>query len=195
VHLGDVGRRRDLAGADRPDRLIGDDELALALAGLRSEPRSCPETTSIWAPAARCSSLSPTQTIACRPWRSAASALARTDSFDSRCSARRSLWPTMTRRAPTSFSMAAETEPVQAPLSLPWQSCAPIGMPPARARAGAISVKGGQMATSTPAWPLAAAAIWLISLSAPSDPFIFQLPTTSLRRTLCSSTTLDFRAA
>ena len=29
MHLGDVGRGGDLAGADRPDRLVGDDQLAL----------------------------------------------------------------------------------------------------------------------------------------------------------------------
>jgi hypothetical protein len=35
VHLGDVGGGGGVAGADRPDRLIGDDDLALAFRALR----------------------------------------------------------------------------------------------------------------------------------------------------------------
>ena len=51
VHLGDVGRRRDLAGADRPDRLVGDDQLALLpVVGQRAGEHGA-STTSTWSPA------------------------------------------------------------------------------------------------------------------------------------------------
>jgi hypothetical protein len=61
-----------------------------------------------------------------------------------------------------------------------------MARPGARRAAGAIRVKGGQMATSTPGFASAAAAIASSSASAASEPFIFQLPATSLRRTFLS---------
>src|SRR5436190_2004931 len=54
--------------------------------------------------------------------------------------------------------------------------------PPERVKAGAIRVKGGQMATSTPPVSRAPWAIGASSDSAAIEPFIFQLPATSLRR-------------
>jgi hypothetical protein len=48
--------------------------------------------------------------------------------------------------------------------------------------AGPIRVKGGQSATSTPGVCFAAAPIAETSASAARLPFIFQLPTISLRR-------------
>ena len=64
MHLGDVGRRRDLAGADRPDRLVGDDQLALLpLVGQRAGELARDDRRDA-RPPARSASLSPTQTIA-----------------------------------------------------------------------------------------------------------------------------------
>ena len=64
VHLLRDLRGRGAAGADRPDRLVGDHELAARASGTSARlPASCPATTSIVRPASRSSSDSPTQTI------------------------------------------------------------------------------------------------------------------------------------
>ena len=124
------------------------------------------------------------QTIAVRPPAISATALAWTSASVSCWSARRSLWPTMTRVAPASFSIATDTQPVCAPLSRSCTSCAPMATPVSRATAAAIRVKGGHTATSTDGWARAASAMPSSSASAASVPFIFQLPATSLRRAI-----------
>jgi hypothetical protein len=181
VHLGHVGRRRGAAGADRPDRLVGDDQLGIAAQLGKRTGELAGDSLDRFARLAL-ASVSPTQTIACRPWASAASPLARISSSLSRWCSRRSEWPTMTSLAPASLSIAAETLPVWAPLTSVWQSWAPMARPPDRATAEGMSVKGGQIATSTPDAARAAAAIGASSAKAARLPFIFQLPATSLRR-------------
>ncbi len=69
----------------------------------RVSPRSCS------------SRVSPTQMIARRPARAAASALAWTSASVSPISVRRSEWPTITAVAPASRSISAEILPVKAP--------------------------------------------------------------------------------
>ena len=74
MRVGGDFRRGRLAGADRPDRLVGDQDLGKLLR--RSSRRCRPgndraSTASVW-PASRCSSVSPTQTIGVSPASSAA---------------------------------------------------------------------------------------------------------------------------
>ena len=95
-HVGDIGRRRRLAGPDRPDRLIGDDGVGGGGAG-RDRARDLDPTTSSALPASRCSSVSPTQTIdPDRPGMRGGAALAETSASSSPWFWRRSEWPTMT---------------------------------------------------------------------------------------------------
>src|SRR3546814_2997333 len=63
----------------------------------------------------------------------------------------------MTVGAPASTSIGAATQPVCAPQSASWQSCAPIGSPGATRAAASISVNGTHTATSTPSCAAAAA--------------------------------------
>ena len=63
MHLGDIGRRGGLAGADRPDRLVGDDGIGRRSRRPGIEPVELRPTTSSALPASRCSSVSPTQMI------------------------------------------------------------------------------------------------------------------------------------
>ena len=111
--------------------------------------------------------------------RRSASALAFTSASLSHWPCRRSEWPTIENVAPASFAIGAEMQPVCAPLSAAWTSSAPIGKD-ARAAAGAISVAGTAIATSTRG--SSAAPIPSSSARLASDPFIFQFPATSLRR-------------
>ena len=67
-------------------------------------------------PSSRCSSVSPTQMMGCRPASSAASTLRFTVKSVSPKYCRRSEWPMMTYFTPRSFSMSADTSPVYAPL-------------------------------------------------------------------------------
>ena len=70
---------RDLAGADRPDRLVGDREVGLAReSSAAARRRAAPRRSQPHRPASRTSRLSPTQRITPRPHASAASALALT---------------------------------------------------------------------------------------------------------------------
>ena len=125
MDLGDIRRCRRQAGSDRPDRLVGDRPdwrrsrrpAASRRAGGRALQGSC-------RPRAR-RAVSPMQTMAVKPARQAACALARTSASVS-WSARRSEWPTITACAPASASISAEMSPVRAPDGSAWQSCAPI---------------------------------------------------------------------
>ena len=58
---------RDLAGADRPDRLIGDDQLAAPPIRREASRRAVGRRPGYASPASRCASLSPTQTIVTKP--------------------------------------------------------------------------------------------------------------------------------
>jgi hypothetical protein len=93
----------------------------------------------------------------------------------------------MTRLAPASTSIGAATDPVKAPDADAWQSCPPTAAPGAAATIAPISVNGGQSATSTEECASAAAKIAFASPSAAVSPFIFQLPTTYLRRVIAHS--------
>src|SRR3546814_17582087 len=70
------------------------------------------------------------------------------------------------------------------------QSCPPTVPPSGSAAIAPINVKGGHSATSTPEWARAAAKIAPASPSASVSPFIFQLPTTYLRRALMLSSSI-----
>ena len=155
ICLGIVGRRR-AAGADRPDRLVGDDQLARPARRSRppSAARTWPSTLSSVSPASRSSSVSPTHTIGVIPWRwmaadllghhlvGLAEQLAPFAVADDDV-ARRRAW----RGTP------ATTSPVNAPLSSQWQCWAPRAN---RSLSASItvctlrmSVNGGWMLTST----------------------------------------------
>lgn len=56
----------------------------------------------------------------------------------------------MVKRAPASFTIPAETQPVWAPESRSCTSSAPIDRLGTRSAAGAIKVKGTAIATSMP---------------------------------------------
>ena len=167
MHLGDVGGGGDLAGADRPDRLVGDDQLALLpIVGERAgELRRRPRAT--WPPAARSASDladaddgdEAAASAPPRPWRGPSASL-------SCCSARRSLWPTMTSRAPASLIIAdRDAAGMGAALRRVAILARRSTRPPERVTAGAIRVKGGQIATSTPPAARAASAIGASSAS------------------------------
>ena len=85
VGLGDVGRGRRQAGADRPDRLVGDHQVG----GGRAVRQRAVELAARRRRASRRRRarprVSPTQTIAVRPARQAACALARTSASVSLC--------------------------------------------------------------------------------------------------------------
>ena len=133
-------------GADRPDRLVRHHHRS-ALPASGQLPFSCPSSTSMVRPAARCASVSPMHSTTSKPAASPAAALARTRASVSPSPCRRSEWPTMTAVAPASFSIGAAIEPVKAPLASWWQSWPPTTRPvPATARAtSAITVNGGKM--------------------------------------------------
>ena len=90
----------------------------------------------------------------------------------------------MARRAPASASIGAATDPVKAPEADAWQSCPPTAAPGAAVAMAPINVNGGQSATSTEECVSAAAKIAFASPSIAVSPFIFQLPTTYLRRVI-----------
>ena len=70
--------------------------------------------------------------------------------------------------------MAADTQPVWAPLAFAWQSCPPIFTPPAETiTARSTRVNGGAIHRLRAPAP----AISAISATASPVPFIFQLPT------------------
>jgi hypothetical protein len=105
-------RRCGLAGADRPDRLVGDDDAVDALVEQLDRRAELAPDDRLGLPASRSASVSPTQTIGTRPCLSAAAAFCATSRSLSPCSARRSEWPTMTWQQPNSASIAAEISPV-----------------------------------------------------------------------------------
>ena len=116
MDLGDVGEGRRTAGADRPDRLIGDREVGRRRARRqRARKLARHHVERLAAHRARPASRR------CRGWRRARRArgfaLARTTASLSPCSARRSEWPRMTKRQPASCSIGALISPVCAPLS------------------------------------------------------------------------------
>ena len=78
VHLGHIGRGRRQAGADGPHGLIGDDRGRRPWRLRASSPPPAPARWQASCRALRWSMVSPTQTMATRPARCAASALART---------------------------------------------------------------------------------------------------------------------
>ena len=126
VHLGDVSQRRREPGADRPDRLVGDDELAAGRAvGQRARELAADDVER--RPASRSASVSPTQTIATSPARQRRRGLARARRRRSpcgRCGARNGR---RSRRAPRHpLSISAEMSPVKAPAGSAWQSWPPI---------------------------------------------------------------------
>ena len=84
-------------------------------------PASWRETTSSVRPPSRSCSVSPTQTMGSSPAESTALAFRFTPSSVSPNSWRRSEWPRITYRQPTSFSMGADTSPVNAPCGSAWQ--------------------------------------------------------------------------
>ena len=128
VGCGHFRRGRRLAGADRPDRFVGDHQLGRRRSGRHAALELGLEHASVL-PASRSASVSPMQTIGSSPARHAASALARTMASVSPQSVRRSEWPTMTWLAPASRSISADISPVWAPLALAWQSCPPTSRP------------------------------------------------------------------
>ena len=121
-HRPDVLDGRRLGRADRPDRLVGDDERAVGRAGegvaqLRDRARGG------FGGSTRSSS--PMHSTGRRPLRSAAAVFARTTSSVSPNSRRRSAWPISTTPTPTSASSAGLTSPVNGPESSAAASCAP----------------------------------------------------------------------
>ena len=136
MHLRDVTRARRAAGADRPDRLVGDHDVAglavrhragelprhdserLAGIALASRSRRCRRS-----PSARRGAPPP-------PWRARARRV-------SPWSVRRSECPTITAVAPASLSISAEISPVCAPEAFGWQSWPPISERGLRCRASA----------------------------------------------------------
>ena len=187
VHLGDVGGRGREPGADRPHRLVGDDGVAGGRACRAASPRAGARPPPSVSPARRSPAVSPTHTMAVRPARCAASALALTSRSRSPWSARRSEWPTITAVAPASFSISAEMSPVWAPLGRGMAVLAADQ----QARAGASRGQRGDQrrrradhgvdaAAQSPPRP-AGRARARASPSAAASPFIFQLPATSGR--------------
>ncbi len=106
--VGIVGGRRDALLADRPDRLVGEQDrrgALLARRGTRSAPSVCAASTSSARPDSRSASVSPTQISGTRPWRTAASVLRPTVSSVSPKCSRRSLWPSSIRSRPQSVEL------------------------------------------------------------------------------------------
>ena len=127
MHLGDLGEGRGAAGADRPDRLVGDDEAARPSRRRGSSPRAARRR-------ARGSARrrARPRSRRRRRWRGGRRARRRrpcaaTSASVSPWSARRSEWPTITATAPASASISAEMSPVWAPEGSRWQSWPPIG--------------------------------------------------------------------
>jgi len=71
MRLGDVGKRRRQSGADRPDRLISEDDPGQARRGRHRSVELAGENIEL-RPASRSARVSPIQTMAVRPARSAA---------------------------------------------------------------------------------------------------------------------------
>ena len=153
--LGLLGRRR-LAGADRPDRLVGDDDVASRRRRRRAR-RAAARPARRSAPCfSRSSAVSPTQITGTRPWRCAAVHLRGHDRRRSRRgTARRSEWPMITYRQSSFARNAPEISPVYAPESCAERSCAPSASGSLSAATSVCterrSVNGGKTATSTSA--------------------------------------------
>ncbi len=141
--LDEVGLRRRAPLADRPDRLVGDDDpLDRALRRSSTTPPT---------PAAqgfcRSSGAELLMRVADADEReqamsTAAAVFSATASSVSLKNSRRSLWPSSTMVAPTSLTIAAEISPVQAPSSAQCMFCAPTRtVVPAR-RSAAIGDRG-----------------------------------------------------
>ena len=177
-----VARRRSKAGADRPDRLIGDDDrLRRAARRQRTAHLGADDLDRLARLAFGAGFADANDGGQARFQRRFGFGL-HERRRSRRDTARRSEWPTITYWAPASLIIAAAMSPVKAPLSLAWQSCAPSAtLPPFSAQAACASrVAGGQTASSAaPALPASTAS--RIALSSPSEavrPFIFQLPAT-----------------
>src|SRR3954471_10825758 len=153
---------------------------AVAPSGI--EPATWAPTTSKARPPSRSSRVSPTQTTATRPACQAASAFARTSALVSPLPWRRSEWPTIAWLQPTSLSISALSEPVNAPFGAAWQSWPPSAMLPCRTSPTRTSrVAGGHTRRSQARRLLLARFASSAARPRPSarNPFIFQLPAIS----------------
>ena len=99
-----LGRRR-LAGADRPDGLVGDDE-ARASPAANAIASTWSRSTSSVSPASRCSSVSPTHAITSQPGGERGAGAARDHLVGLAEDWRRSEWPTSVPVTPSSRSIA-----------------------------------------------------------------------------------------
>ena len=116
MNRGDVLRRGRPAGADRPDRLIGDDGVRRSGRTAAASRRAGASRRQASAPSCRSRPVSPMQMIAASPARWAAAAPWRRRRHRvSPWSVRRSEWPTITALAPASASISAEMSPVWGP--------------------------------------------------------------------------------
>jgi hypothetical protein len=143
---------RGLSRADRPDRLVRDDEVrSIRDAGERRPELGDGDALGPWV--SRSSAVSPTQTIGTSECLIAAAVLAATTSSVSLCSVRRSEWPMITYSHSSALRNAPEISPVYAPESWEDRSCPPYLSEYLSARAIVCterrSVNGGNTATST----------------------------------------------
>ena len=120
------------AGADRPDRFVGDHAASAIVVG-RTPANAAATWPRPWrrcSPASRSSRVSPTQRIGVMPAPRTARSFLATISSVSPNSSRRSEWPTITYFTLSFASIGALTSPVNAPSVSQWQFCAPsaIGM-------------------------------------------------------------------
>ena len=183
VHLGDVVGRRRQAGADRPDRLVGDDQpRGVGAVGQRAGELRRDDVDARGRPRARRGSRRRRRSRRARratPPRSWPARRRRSRrSRGAARNGRRSTW-----LHPASFSISALTQPVKAPDGCGWQSWPPSATPlPASASpTAASSVNGGHTSRSQRCdgrrGPLGDRARQRHAVGA--QPFIFQLPATS----------------
>ena len=178
----DLGAGRDLAGADRPDRLIGDGQAGRAA---RAEPeakhRAAPARPRRHVPASRTARLSPTH----RMTRGRAAKRGFGLGFDFRIAfalgvARSLNGRRWSGRRPHRRSICAETQPVCAPFSAKWTSWPPIAKAGNRAHRPLDQDRRHAQARRRP--PDSSREASAIAGSRPSRtdrPCIFQLPATS----------------
>ena len=172
------------AGADRPDRLVGDDQVRRDAGPFaRTTPRapsSCALTVLSALPDSRSASSSPTHRMGRRPASAQRRILRPMSSSLSSWSRRRSEWPTMTHVARPSSMARRDLARVGAPASR--RGCSgrrPSTPGPASAsRTAARDTYGGQITRTTDGSSVAAAMEAARAPASRGRPFIFQFPAT-----------------